>query len=581
MKQKLLLVAAAFSVALLLAFRHAERQNKRSGLTSGKTASQKSIIRCSPDWDALREWLEESDIPPVPGAGNHSWKITTNNDSAQFYFNQGINMYYGFHIIEAMASFKKAEKFDPSCAMIHWAKALAYGPNINDLGYRASPDALIAVNEAVRLSSTASRFEKWLIDAMSVRYTADSADVTREKLNQDYTDKMGKVAAEFAGNADAQVLYADAMMLQHPWDLWYTDGRPREWTPRIREVLENVLSQNPNHPGANHYYIHVMEPSPFAELALPSAGRLGITNPALSHLVHMPSHIYLRTGRYQQGVEVNINAVNSYKKMLSDFAPVQGNDFLYLIHNLHMKANNAMLTGHYKSSIDAAHETKASVPADYLSFPPPLGNYLQYIHSAPVLVYVRFGKWQELLELPKPDPSHIYSGVLYHFGRGMAYSGLSKTSEAKVELGALQELMKDTSLNIPLTPFSPAIEGAAVAENLLMGSIALKEGKTRDAIVAFEEAAVTEESMVYTEPRDWMLNPKHFLGNAYLKAGQPAKAREIFEKDLLNNRENGWALYGLWQALVKERKKAEAAKVRTRFNEAFSKADTRISSPVF
>ncbi len=581
MKQKLLLVAAAFFVALLLAFRHAEKQKTNSGKSKASPLKTKNIIRCSPDWDELKEWLEESDIPPIPGAGNHKWAVSTSNDSAQFYFNQGINMYYGFHIIEAMASFKKAEKFDPSCAMIHWAKALAYGPNINDLGYRASPDALQAVNESLRHIEKASAFEKSLIYAMSVRYTADSADVTRAKLNRDYTDEMRKLAEKFADNPDAQALYADAMMLEHPWDLWNTDGTPKEWTPRIREVLEKLLVQNPEHPGANHYYIHVMEPSPYADLALPSAGRLGITNPALSHLVHMPSHIYLRTGRYQLGVEVNINAVNSYKKMLTGFAPVQGNDFLYLIHNLHMKTNNAMLTGHYKNSIEAAEETKASIPADYLSMPAPLGNYLQYIHSAPVLVFVRFGKWQELLELPKPDPSHKYAGILYHFGRGMALSGQSKPAEAKRELLAIQELMKDTSLNIPLTPFSPAIEGAAVAENLLIGSIALKEGKTRDAIVSFEEAAVTEESMVYTEPRDWMLNPKHYLGHAYLEAGQPGKAMEIFEKDLLNNNENGWALLGLSQALQKQGKRADAAKIRTRFDKAFSGADTRITRPVF
>jgi hypothetical protein len=178
---------------------------------------------------------------------------------------------------------------------------------------------------------------------------------------------MKEVYGRYPTDADVAVLYADAMMLQHPWDLWNIDGTPRRWTPLIRKVLEKTLARFPEHPGVNHYYIHVMEPSPFAAKALPSAARLGTSNPGLSHMVHMPSHIYLRTGRYQEAVKVNINAVNSYKRSIPLFAPVTGADFLYTIHNLHMKTNNAMLAGQYKTSIDAANETRASIPTDYLS----------------------------------------------------------------------------------------------------------------------------------------------------------------------------------------------------------------------
>lgn len=573
-------IAAAFIAALLLAFRHARQQNNTAEKNNNSPRKERIIVRCSPDWNALKDWLEESDIPPIPGAGIYKWHISTANDSAQFYFNQGINMYYGFHIIESMASFKKAAKFDLSCAMIHWAQALTYGPNINDFGYRASPEALAALNNAQRLSPSASPFEKALIDAMSVRYTADSADATRATLNQAYTDKMKEVAAAFQDNADAMALYADAMMLQHPWDLWNNDGTPKAWTPLIRETLEKIIAQFPDHPGANHYYIHVMEPSPYADKALPSAAKLGITNPGLSHLVHMPSHIYLRTGMYQQGVDVNIKAVSSYKKSIPLYAPVTGADFLYIIHNLHMKTNNAMLAGQYKTSIGAANETVASIQPDYLQIPAPLGNYVQYIHSTPVLVYVRFGKWAELMKMTKPDKSLSYSSIMYHFGRGMALANLQKLAEAKQELASLQESMKDTSLNIPFTPFSAAIESAAVAENLLAGTIALKEKKYSEAIVAFEEAAVTEETMVYNEPRDWLLNPKHYLGNAYLKANRAKDAAETFERDLLNNRENGWALYGLWQAFSKQRKTTDAAKVMVRYKKAFSKADIKLTAPV-
>ena len=208
-------------------------------------------------------------------------------------------MYYSFHIIEAMASFKKAAKFDENSAMLHWAQALAYGPNINDFGYTASPEALSASGKAIEFSGRCTEKEMALIEAQRVRYSYDSSQ-TRAMLNQLYVDKMKEAYEKFPNDADVATLYADAMMLQHPWDLWKIDGTPKPWTPLIREVLEKVLAKNPNHPGANHYYIHVMEPSPYAAKALPSAERLGKTNPGLSHVVHMPSHIYLRTGLYKK-----------------------------------------------------------------------------------------------------------------------------------------------------------------------------------------------------------------------------------------------------------------------------------------
>jgi tetratricopeptide (TPR) repeat protein len=581
MKPRLLLMAILSFITALLAFRLKEITTTKPVVQNINVIKNKNVIRCGPDWEALKEWIDESDIPPIPGAGIYKWKISTKNDSAQFYFNQGINMYYSFHIIEAMASFKKAEKFDPECAMIYWAKALTYGPNINDLGYSASPEALTALNEANKFFGNASNFEQALIHAMSVRYTGDSADATRALLNQEYTNKMKNVYEKFQNNPDAQALYADAMMLQHPWDLWKVDGTPKPWTPLIREVLEKLLAKTPNHPGGNHYYIHVMEPSPFSSKALPSAERLGKTNPGLSHVVHMPSHIYLRTGNYEKGITVNINAVNSYKKTIPLFAPVTGADFLYIIHNLHMKTNHAMMAGNFKVSESSAFETRSSIPVDYLSIPGALGNYVQYIYMTPVLAYVRFGKWNELLQEPKPQNSQIYSNVLYRFGRGMALANQFRLAEAKFELGEMLKLMKDSSLSIPFTPFSPSIDGAVIAENLLAGTIALKEKRMSDAVSAFEKAVTIEENMVYNEPRDWMLNPKHYLGNAFLLNGDGEKATEILNKDLLNNNENGWALYGLNQALVQQKKNTEAVKVMGRFKKAFNKAEIKISAPVY
>ena len=580
MKKKLAFIASALFVAVILfAFRQTTQQ--RVITQDIKKYKKKNLISCSPDWEMLKEVLEETDIPPIPGAGNYKWTISTKNDSAQFYFNQGINMYYSFHIIESMASFKKAAKFDPGCAMLYWAQALAYGPNINDLGYAASPEALAATNKAKELSGKASNMEAALIDAMRVRYTVDSADVNRASLNNDYTEMMKRVYEKFPANADVQALYADAMMLQHPWDLWKQDGTPKTWTPLIRTVLEKLLAKTPNHPGANHYYIHVMEPSPFAAKALPSADRLGKLTPGLSHTVHMPSHIYLRTGNYTKGVSVNEAAINSFNKTVPLYEPVTGNAFLYVIHNLHMQTNNAMLAGRSGYSANSARETANSIPTEYLSTPGALGNYIQYVYMTPVLVDIRFGNWTQLLQTAQPASNQVFGNIIYHFGRGMALANQSRLAEAKHELEQIGQLMKDSVLLIPFSPFSPAIDGAGIAENLLAGTIALKEKRFSDAIFSFRVAVETESKMIYNEPRDWMLNPRHFLGNAYIKAGMLKEAKETLQDDLSNNKENGWALFGQWQVLMAEKKTAEATKMLARFHKAFDKSDVKLYGPVF
>ena len=570
-------VVSALLVASLLAFTNITLQDSFHSTEKHKT---KKIISCSRDWNYLNDWIEENEIPPIPGAGSYTWKISTNNDSAQFYFNQGINMYYSFHIIEAMASFKKATKFDPSCAMLYWAQALAYGPNINDLGYTASYDAFLAAGRAIESCGRCTEKEELLIRAQRSRYTGDSME-NRKELNQAYVDRMKEAYQQFPNDPDVATLYADALMLRHPWDLWNVNGIPKPWTPEIREVIEKVLVQTPNHPGANHYYIHVMEASPYADKALPSADRLGKLTPGLSHTVHMPSHIYLREGKYNKGVAVNEEAINSYQRSIPLYAPVTGADFLYAIHNLHMKTTNAMMAGRYVYSAMAAKETVNSIPAEYLSIPGAMGNTVQYIYMTPLFVDIRFGKWDTLLSRTKPAPSQVYANLLYHFGRGIAFSHQGNFDNANNELGALRELMKDSVLYLPLTPFSAAIDGARVAENILLGVINERRNLYEEAIKYFTIADSLETSMVYNEPRDWLLNPKHYLGYVLLKAGRWEEARQVYLKDLDQNNENGWALLGYYQALLGQNKKDEAKKANERFKKAFDKADVKIPSSVF
>lgn len=558
------------TVVLALAAAFTIRQiNNEVAIVKSRPDGRKAIISCRPDWNELAPILDETGIPPIPGAGTYTWKISTSNDSAQFYFNQGINMYYGFHIIEAMASFKKAERFDSACAMIHWAKALTYGPNINDYGYRASPEALAAVSKAGKAGQTATPVEKGLIRAMAIRYTADSADITRKQLNENYAEAMKALYEQYPANPDIQALYADALMLQHPWDLWYTNGTPKPWTNPIRSVLEKLLASWPMHPGANHYYIHVMEASPYAAKALPSAARLGKTNPGLSHLVHMPSHIYLRTGNYKLGMEVNNKAVKSYRRNLELFAPTAGADFLYLIHNEHMRANNALLSHDYASAISAANETVNSIQPDYYGIPAPLGNLVQYISMTPLFMQVQFRKWDELLALKAPDSSQAYASLLYHFGRGMAFASKNNSTSAGAELDAMREYMKDSSLYIPFSPFSPAIDGARVAEQLLLGVIHESRGLKEGAVRHYLLADSIESNMVYNEPRDWLLNPRWYLGNAYLAIQANEKAEAVFQNDLQYNQDNFYSLKGLYQALQRLQKNAKAKQLKAKINKLY------------
>lgn len=448
MKKFLFVTAAFFTACVIYAF----TTRQKTPTLNFRAYQIKNTIGCTPDRNFLQQLVEDTDIPPMPGAGKYKWKISTNSDSAQFYFNQGINMYYGFHIIEALASFKKASRFDPQNAMAWWAQSLTYGPNINDVGYSASPDALAANEKASSLSSNASAIEKGLINAMLVRYTADTTQ-TRARLNQDYVDAMKKLYEQYPTHADVVSLYADALMLQHPWDLWNNDGTPKSWTPRIRSVLEKALALNPDHPGANHYYIHVMEASPFANRALASANRLGSLTPGLAHMVHMPSHIYLRTGQFAKGVQVNENAVNTFTNYTNLFSPVNEASFLYLWHNLHMQADCALLAGKYDEAIKAATTLQQAIDTSLLSLPAPMGAAVQYMYMTPTLMNVHFGKWEELLSAPQPTPDHVFQTILFYFGKGMAQAAKKQVIDAKSYSASLDILLSDETLRMPVGPF--------------------------------------------------------------------------------------------------------------------------------
>ncbi|HET7897355.1 MAG TPA: hypothetical protein VFL47_06790, partial [Flavisolibacter sp.] len=359
-----------------------------------KTINQqkKFAVRCSPAYVPTAD----EEIPALTGWGHYQWRITTKSDSAQFYFNQGMAMYYAFHIIESRASFNKATRFDPACAMAWWGKALAFGPNINDFGYQRPSEAYPSAVKAASLKASCTPLEKALIHAIAVRYSADSA-VDQKGLNEKYRNAMANVYKQFGANADAVALYADAQMLLHPWDFYTHEFVPKPWTPHLLATLKQALKLSPAHIGANHFYIHAVEASARPQDALNSAKILSTAMPNVSHITHMPSHIYIRSGYYSKGIGLNTQAVDGYKKYRNAFAPAAEGAFLYSLHNLHMKLACAQMAGNYKEALSAAKELQSEIPDDYLKLPGALGHSVQYLHQSPLFTYLRFGKWEEIL----------------------------------------------------------------------------------------------------------------------------------------------------------------------------------------
>ncbi|MEO6290555.1 MAG: hypothetical protein ABIO76_11570 [Ginsengibacter sp.] len=505
-------------------------------------------IRCTPDWSTYHITNEEiQEMIPLPGTGSHTWKISTSNDSAQFYFNQGINLYYGFHIIEALPSFKKAQIFDPACAMLYWAEALAYGPNINDFGYAASPDALLAVSKAKEFANNADPKEKALINAMQAHYSEDST-LERETLNQEYADNMKALHATYRTDAEIGALYADAMMNLHPWDLWQHDGKPKPWTPEIISVLETVMKNAPEHPGANHYYIHTMEASPYASKAIASAERLGRLAPGLSHIVHMPSHIYIRTGQYDKGVQVNESAVKTYYDYKTLYPKVADNAFLYEYHNRHMQAACSMNTNDYPQAKKDAADCRSAIDTSFLSMEAPMGNYVQYLYMTPELTMITFEKWKEILSEPSIGDQYHYGALIQEFAKGMAYANTGEINKAKASLAKMAVFLNEPDMAVVLAPFNAPLSSGNIAKYILMGTIAEKGNKTTEAIKYFTAGVATEDSLVYQEPRDWLVPARHYLGNALLKEKKYKEAEKVFLKDLTYQPNNQISTQGLKKA---------------------------------
>ncbi len=515
--------------------------------------------------------------PPLyDNLGSWHHKITTDNPLTQKYFDQGLRLVYGFNHPEAIDAFQQAARLDPNCAMCYWGEALALGPNINiDVDPTREKSAYEAVQKAKSLENHASDEEHAYIDALTNRYSiAPKADL--KQLQRNYADAMRKVAQRYPDDADAKTLFAESLMDLSPWNNWTRDGKPLPGTLEIVATLEEVLKKEPNHPGANHYYIHAVEASQHPERALPSADRLGKLEPGAGHLVHMPAHIYIRTGRYSDSVDVNQQAVKVDEGYIAQRHPETVYPMLYYPHNIHFIYASACYAGRRADALEAARKVASIASPDAVRQMP----VMEFAVPSPLFAMVRFGMWDDVLKEPAPAPDLKYSNGMWHYARGRAFAAKGEIAQARKEQKALDAIAAALP---PKTMFlqNTANDILAVAQVVLAGDILAKEHNYDQAIAKFRKGVELEEALKYQEPPDWYYPVRQSLGAALLEAGKPGEAEAVFRADLKINPDNGWSLYGLEQALRAQHKDAEAAKVAARFKIAWAKADVQLNSAVF
>jgi tetratricopeptide (TPR) repeat protein len=519
----------------------------------------------------------EKKAPLFSGLGSYSMKITTNSDLAQRYFNQGIIFTYGFNHEEAFRSYQEAARLDPDCAMAYWGMALVLGPNINlPMDSAVIGTAYESIQKAISLLNNETQKEKDWVMALSKRYSKDKTE-DRSKLDKAYADAMRELHRKYPRDLDIATMFAEALMDCHPWDYWLKDGTPEPWTPEILSTLEGVLKRNPDHLGANHFYIHSVEASKHPEIGLPSADKLRYLVPGAGHLVHMPSHIYIRTGKYHEGVLANERAVKSDEQYISQcrqqgFYPVS-----YYPHNYHFLWACATLEGNSKKAINAALRT-AQIPPDSLMDCCGLQT-LQHFNLIPLYAYVTFGRWDDILKYPEPKDTRPYQKGIWHYARGMAFTGMNNLSDAKKELASLNKLKDIKSVDdFDIWGINSAGSLLKIAAEVLAGEIAAKEKKYKLSIDHLKNAVGFEDALRYDEPPTWFYPTRNSLGAVLIEAGKYSEAQKVYEEDLKEYPENGWALFGLHTALIKQNKNAEAAAVEKRFKEAWKYSDIKLTS---
>jgi tetratricopeptide (TPR) repeat protein len=512
------------------------------------------------------------------GLGDHRRSITTSSPDAQAFFDQGLVLYFGFNHEEAIRSLEAALELDPGCAMAQWGIGMSAGPNINnpEMEEAASKLAWESAQAALALLDEESPVERALVEALAVRYTWPAPE-DRSELNQKYADAMRKVWAAHGDDADVGAWTAEALMNLRPWDLWTSEGKPNPGTDEIMTILETVLEIEPNHPGACHFYIHTMEASPFPEKALPAANRLRTLVPAAGHLVHMPGHIDIRLGNYESAAQANLNAIEADRRYVELTGGAQGFYTIYRAHNYHFLAYAAMFDGRREMALKAAQEMVDQVPMELvLAYP----DFLDAFMAVPVHVLVRFGLWEQLLELPRPREELQASTAFWHYGRTVAFSALGRVEEGAREFAALEAAI-ETVPESRLMGNNTVDKLTAIAHRMAEGELRYRQGEHERAFELLREAVQRDDALRYDEPWGWMQPVRHALGALLLEQGQLAEAEAVYREDLELHPGNGWALHGLGEALRRQGKSAEATRCSQDFDRAWLRADINISGSCY
>ncbi|SMO54761.1 tetratricopeptide repeat protein [Solitalea koreensis] len=516
--------------------------------------------------------------PILPGLGNYQFKVTTNSKDAQRYIDQGLALYYGFNHAEAYRSFREAAKIDSDCAMAYWGQALCLGPNINSPMDPADSKVVYEnVQKAVDLKDKATVREQSYIMALSKRYIQNPPE-DRTQLDQAYSDAMKEVAKIYPNDLDAATLYAESLMDLHPWDYWTKEGQPKPWAPEIVAQIENVLSKDINHVGANHLYIHAVEASYDPARAIPAADRLLTMLPGAGHLVHMPSHVYIRTGRYHDGSNANEAAIKADEKYF-ELCKTQGAyPLAYYPHNIHFLVASSTFEGRSQTALKASRLLAEKVDKTMLN-DPIFTQALQSFYHMPILTMTRFGLWDDVLKEPMPEDTLKYSVGTFRYARGIAYVRKNQMEMAIKELNELDDVLVDGKLKEFKIFFkNDAQTVLEIARNVLSGEIEARKGNYSKAISDLKKAVELEDALTYQEPADWHQPVREVLGAVLIEAGKFTDAANAYHEDLKMYPENGWALYGLYLAEQKQGKKTEAAKTLTRYHKAFERADIKLQS---
>ncbi len=533
--------------------------------------------------EQLKALAERAGAPLFDGMGQHTHPITTSVPAAQRYFDQGLVLAFGFNHAESVRAFRAAQTLDARCAMCFWGEALATGPNINvtsngkaTMSDEARMDAFEALQKAISLKGRVSQAEQDYIDALSARYNGDPG-TPRGPLDIAYANAMGELADKYPEDDDAAALYAEALMNTMPWDYWADDGQPKTQTREVIGQLEQVIERNPQHPLALHLYIHAVEASSNPGRAEAAADELADLVPGSGHLVHMPAHIYWRIGRYHDASEANIRAARVDEEYIAQCNAQGFYPAAYYPHNIHFLWAASSMEGRSALAIESAEKVAANVRLEQIEqFPT-----IEFFKTIPLLSLTQFGQWPEIIAQPTP-PAHMeYWTAIWHYARGVAFSRLGNFVAAQAEQQALAPMLTtDTIYQLDQNDY-PASALLGIANQLLLGEIALGQDRMSAAIDHFATAVSAQDRLPYTEPPFWYYPTRQSLGLAYLRADLASEAEEVYRRDLQDYPRNGWSMFGLAQSLEAQQRLDDAQAVRERFETVWQFADVELEASRF